>query len=63
MNCKTDCTGNEPGFVCIGGNAFSASICNSVCSDNIITYDEQCEDGDNMPNDGCSGTCQLEVGF
>ena len=57
VNCKSDCSGNEPGFSCSGGNAFSASVCVSVCGDNIITYNEQCEDGNNIPLDGCSASC------
>jgi fibro-slime domain-containing protein len=33
------------------------------CGDSIIQTGEQCDDGNSVPGDGCSGTCQLEPGW
>jgi fibro-slime domain-containing protein len=35
----------------------------SVCSDGKITGGEQCDDGNGIPGDGCSGICQIEPGY
>ena len=33
------------------------------CGDGIIEAGEQCDDGNSMPGDGCSGTCQIEPNY
>ncbi|MGA2448664.1 MAG: DUF4215 domain-containing protein [Polyangiaceae bacterium] len=33
------------------------------CGDGIIEAGEQCDDGNSVPGDGCSGTCQIEPGY
>ncbi|HEX3596475.1 MAG TPA: DUF4215 domain-containing protein, partial [Polyangiaceae bacterium] len=35
----------------------------TVCGDGTISGDEQCDDGNSVPGDGCSGICQIEPGF
>lgn len=35
------------------------SFC-SVCGDNLLADDEQCDDGNDIDDDGCSATCQTE---
>jgi fibro-slime domain-containing protein len=34
-----------------------------VCGDRVIGTGEKCDDGNTTNGDGCSSTCQLEVGF
>jgi len=36
--------------------------CSSVCGDAHVTGAEACDDGNSLPFDGCSPTCQLEPG-
>ena len=43
-NCNDLCTGPEPGYVCVGGDATSPSSCSEVCGDGIITESEECDD-------------------
>jgi cysteine-rich repeat protein len=31
------------------------------CGDGLISGDEQCDDGDAAPNDGCDSSCQIEA--
>jgi len=33
------------------------------CGDGIIEPPESCDDGNSIPGDGCSGTCQIEPGY
>ena len=40
-----------------------ASARTSVCGDNIVQFGEVCDDGNNLPNDGCSPQCFLEPGY
>ena len=35
----------------------------SICGDGVIEAGEQCDDGNTLPNDGCSSNCQVEMGF
>ena len=38
--------------------------CTVKCGDGIVTAPiEQCDDGNISSNDGCSNTCQFEIGF
>ncbi|KAL4446915.1 hypothetical protein ABPG74_014887 [Tetrahymena malaccensis] len=62
---------------CFGPNSYSCNTCNatyykvgsyqcvkSKCGDGILTVEtEQCDDGNNLNNDGCSSTCQIEPGW
>src|SRR5260370_35116845 len=34
-----------------------------VCGNGIIEQGEQCDDGNAIPGDGCSGVCQIEPGY
>src|SRR5215471_18090034 len=34
-----------------------------VCGDSTIETGEQCDDGNAVPGDGCSGVCQIEPGY
>src|SRR5262249_34593333 len=38
----------------------SASRAMAVCGDGVIDVGEQCDDGNTLPNDCCSPTCQIE---
>ncbi len=33
------------------------------CGDKLIINDEQCDDGNTLPKDGCSAACTIETGF
>jgi thiosulfate dehydrogenase len=33
-----------------------------VCGNNVVETGEQCDDGNTLSGDGCSATCQLEIG-
>ncbi|KAL4495669.1 hypothetical protein ABPG72_014138 [Tetrahymena utriculariae] len=63
---------------CFGPNSYNCLTCNNTsyykvgkfqcvqakCGDGILTQDtEQCDDGNNLNNDGCSSTCQIEPGW
>jgi len=43
--------GNSPVDVCV------------ICGDDITAGNETCDDGNIIPGDGCSATCQTEAGF
>ena len=34
-----------------------------ICGDNITVSEDQCDDGNTIPWDGCSDTCTEEVGW
>ncbi len=51
--CGGGSNGNKPG----GGSS------NPVCGDGMITGNETCDDGNTVSGDGCSASCQEEVGF
>ncbi|KDO24253.1 hypothetical protein SPRG_09889 [Saprolegnia parasitica CBS 223.65] len=40
-----------------------AKQCNRVCGDGFLTADEQCDDGNTDPGDGCAPNCQIEPNF
>ncbi len=33
---------------------------NAYCGDSIVSENEECDDGNNLDNDGCNATCQIE---
>lgn len=53
--------GNSSG----GGNTSSegVSFCGPVCGDGMVSDDEECDDGNNRNNDGCSALCEEELGW
>jgi fibro-slime domain-containing protein len=50
--CLTDCTDAGPDVPA-----------GPQCGNGLLETDEQCDDGNTMPGDGCSGTCQKEPNF
>ena len=53
------------GCVCEPGS-FAAVQCNrciAACGDGFVDPDEQCDDGGNDADDGCSAQCSVEAGF
>ncbi len=52
-------TGQEQGDACVGASCEPPA----VCGDGIIETGETCDDGNSIPGDGCSGTCQTEAGY
>ena len=45
------------GFVCSGAEP---DVCASVCGDGKKAFNELCDDGNNLPNDGCF-LCSFET--
>eukprot|EP00960_Hanusia_phi_P001671 48493-Hanusia_phi.AAC.3 len=43
--------------------AFQTHHPQSLCGNGIIQGREQCDDGNNVDNDGCSSTCYIEAGW
>jgi cysteine-rich repeat protein len=57
-----------PGYDCQGGNPFRADQCFDKCGDGIILASSlvsafYCDDGNNLPGDGCGATCYIEDGY
>ena len=40
-----------------------ASVTVSLCGDGLVLSGEQCDDGNRLDNDGCTTTCQIEIGY
>ena len=38
-------------------------MCEPICSDGLILGDEECEDDNTDPGDGCDADCLTEVGW
>ncbi|MEL7305216.1 MAG: DUF4215 domain-containing protein [Myxococcota bacterium] len=39
------------------------SACVEICGDGLVVGRETCDDGNSVANDGCSASCEVEVGF
>jgi cysteine-rich repeat protein len=39
------------------------SVDEPACGDHLLDWEEQCDDGDDVGEDGCSGSCQIESGY
>ncbi len=50
-------------FACGGSNGNNPDGGGGVCGDGKITGNETCDDGNTMSGDGCSASCQQEMGF
>jgi cysteine-rich repeat protein len=51
-------------LACDGNCQFDTSACTvSECGNGIVEAGETCDDGNQIDGDGCSSTCQEEVGF
>ena len=61
--CLPDCTGEQNGWHCDGGDETTPDSCEERCNDNYITTSEQCEDGDTNNLDGCDENCVYELGW
>ncbi len=59
--CDSNCD-IEPGWNCTQV-VNKTSNCSQVCGNGIITFSEQCDDGNTKSGDGCNGTCQIEPGW
>lgn len=44
-------------------SSLGPSACTSTCGDGIIAADEECDDGNVVPTDGCDALCVVEAGF
>ncbi len=70
--CSADCTLVEAGFTCprgasAGGQSGTGGPCTpapaNTCGNGIVAGNEQCDDGNTAPNDGCSAGCAVEAGY
>ncbi len=50
LACAADCT-------------FDRSGCTSACGNGYLEGDEACDDGNRLPDDGCSATCEVDAGW
>jgi cysteine-rich repeat protein len=50
----------EPGVTRMVRVALQPVVVEGTCGDDILSGDEQCDDGNVEPGDGCSNTCQTE---
>lgn len=53
---------NCEAFDCDGGDCAPELCISSVCGNGIVEPGEACDDGNATPGDGCSPTCQIEIG-
>lgn len=62
--CSSNCI-IEYGYSCSGGSFYSPDSCEEKCGDgiNLATYANICDDYNTAPDDGCSSTCRVEVGW
>jgi cysteine-rich repeat protein len=51
LSCALDCTYDTS--ACTGGAA--------VCGNGVLEGDEECDDGNTLPGDGCDGSCRIET--
>jgi fibro-slime domain-containing protein len=65
--CVADCTAVEAGWTCPKGANNTGGPCSkvpaNVCGNSAINAGENCDDGNTLPNDGCSATCTVEAGW
>lgn len=68
--CKGDCSAIENGWICLNETTTNAdgeaSVCVESCGDGAKYWDhwgETCDDNNTANGDGCSSTCQIELGY
>jgi fibro-slime domain-containing protein len=64
--CAADCRQVETGYVCpvasgVGGRCI-VQVVGAVCPNGRLEYGEQCDDGNDVPDDGCTN-CQTDAGY
>ena len=60
--CDTHCSIKQS-YTCTVQPLDRSACTTTQCGDGLKTADEQCDDGNLIPNDGCSNECTLEQGF
>lgn len=47
----------ENGYTCTGGTPTTIDTCVNSCGDSLLVASEECDDGNQAIDDGCSKTC------
>ena len=55
--------GIELGWKCEGGTETSPTQCHTTCGDGRKAGKEECDDGNTVDGDGCTGDCKIEAGY
>ncbi len=50
-----------PGGGMLRGSTWMLLLSGAVCGDGVAEFSEACDDGGNIPEDGCSAICQVET--
>ena len=64
--CDSSCQLEGPQWLCqsyVLSLDSTTSVCEPVCGDRVVTGVETCDDGNTVNGDGCSSTCQVELGY
>ncbi len=48
---------------CTDNCRFDTSLCETLCGDGLLDPNEQCDDGNQVPGDGCNAECRVETGW
>jgi cysteine-rich repeat protein len=56
------CVGGGPPFLGLDNWVFTAVPLN-ICGDSYVDFDEECDDGNNVDNDGCLSNCTIEFAY
>jgi cysteine-rich repeat protein len=62
FRCSSDCITIESGFSC-STTLNAKSVCSEICGDGKKMGLIPCDDGNTLANDGCSSSCQVDVGY
>lgn len=62
-NCAGDCSGCKNDMYELVVISPTESTCIPICGDDFVANGEECDDSNVISGDGCSDTCQVELGW